>query len=591
MQSAPASASAVISNSHAVAFLWRQTDARTVAVLVATTLGVSLTDGFGVLTLVPILSRIDGHGASAGWARQMDAVLGFSPSIGALLTFAVGLALVRAGLQYVQKIQSIEVQNSVIDRLRARAFSGVMHAEWRWLVQHRASDHSTLILNTVGRVGQGLNQLIAAISFAIAGAGYLVAALLLSWQVALFTLVVGGAVMAAFATHRRRALLLGISLGAAGRTISARVQQDLAGVRIIKAYGTGDRQSAAFVESLDQARVHNRQQERLGAVGQGALQVGGSVVLALVLGVGHFVWGVALPTLLPLLLVFSRMAPMLGGLQGSWALWSFSRAAVSEMEAFHAETAAQREPAASVAGPPPLKRGITLSGVGVDYAGRAAPALDEVSFTIPANSTTALCGASGAGKSTLADVLMGLIAPDRGRLLVDGVAIEGPLRIAWRQAVAYVQQDPFLFHDTVRANILLGRSGIAQGALEDALARAGASFVLALPDGLDTVVGDSGVRLSGGERQRVALARALVGAPSLVILDEATSALDPEHEMAVRRTMRALRGHVTLVFISHRESMREDADHVIVLDRGRIAASPAMPVPRRLAGPADRPAG
>lgn len=568
-----ASATPVLSNAHAVAFLLRQANPRIAIGVVAAMVGVSLTEGFGVLTLVPILSQIESSGAANGWSRRIEAVLGFMPSITALLAFTVVLAIVRSWLMFVQRTQTSDLQHTVIDGLRTRAFAGVMRAEWRWIVQHRASDHATLIITNVARVAQGLNQLLSALSIAIAATGYLLAAFLLSWQLALFTIVAGGAVMAAFSSHRRRAVQLGIASGRAGEAIHASVHQGLGGVRIIKAYGTADRQVTDFTAVLAHARAQDRQHERLGAIGQGMLQVGGAAVLALVLGVGHFVWGVALPTLLPLLLVFSRLAPMLGGLQSAWSIWGFSRAAVTETALFLDETTVVREPDPATAGPAPaLSQAMTLEDIGVDYAGRDSAALDRVSITIRANTTTALCGASGAGKSTLADVLMGLIAPDRGRIAVDGVAIEGPMRVAWRHAVAYVQQDPFLFNDTIRANILLGRSDIPEAAVEAALARAGAGFVLMLPDALDTIVGDGGVRLSGGERQRIALARALVGSPALVILDEATSALDPELEREVRHTLRALRGQVTLVFISHRESMREDADQVIVLERGRLVA-------------------
>ena len=560
-------------NATALAFLLRHADMRDAAVAVVAQIGVSLTEGFGVLTLVPILSRMEGAAGADAWTQRMNAVLGFAPSIVSLLVFTVVLALVRAVLQYLQKIKSSEFQLVVIDRLRSRAFAAVLHAEWRWLVRHRASDHSSLIVTNVARVGQGLNQLIAACSVSIAGTGYLIAAFLLSWRLALFTIVAGALVMAAFAAHRRRAIALGFGLSASGRALHGSIAQGLDGVRIIKAYDAADRQSAKFDGALAEARSQYWRYDRLGGFGQGLLQVGGAAVLAMMLGFGHFVWGVALPTLLPLLLVFSRLAPMLGSIQSAWSIWGFSRAAVVEMEAFLAETEAEREPVAA-GPPPPLAQAITLHDVCVDYTGRDALALDRVTLAIPANSTTALCGASGAGKSTLADVLMGLIAPDSGSVDVDGVRLEGATRIAWRRSVAYVQQDPFLFHDTIRANILLGREGIDEAAIIDALVRAGAKFVLALPDGLETMVGDGGVRLSGGERQRVALARALVGAPALVILDEATSALDPEHELEIRRTMRALRGQVTLVFISHRESMREDADQVVMLDHGRIVPAP-----------------
>jgi ATP-binding cassette subfamily C protein len=143
--------------------------------------------------------------------------------------------------------------------------------------------------------------------------------------------------------------------------------------------------------------------------------------------------------------------------------------------------------------------------------------------------------------------------------------------------IAYVPQDVFLFNDTVRANLAWGlpdalEAGASEPAMCAALERAGADFVLALPQGLDTPVGDGGVRLSGGERQRIALARALLRQPTLLILDEATSALDPDNETRIRDAIARLHGDLTVIVIGHRLSMVEQADQVIRLEQGRIAA-------------------
>ena len=560
----------VRASSGAAAFLLRQAPLRDVAATLALMAAASLTNGFGVLTLVPIIARLDGSAVADGLLGRIAAVVGFMPSTLALLCFVVVLAAVRAVIAYAQQVRAQQLEYAVVDGLRARAFAGVLHAEWRWLVQSRTSDHANLILTNVARVGQGLNQLLAALLIAIMAGGYLVVALLLSWQLAVVSATGGALVMAAFAAQRRRARQLGDAAGRTSKALHAHVQQGFAGVRISKAYGTEDRQADAFVAAMAAVRDQTIATQRMNGIGQGVLQVGGAAVLALMLGVGHLAWGMPLATLLPLLLVFSRLAPMLGSLQAAWSVWSFSQPAMVEMRTFLETVDAAREPYGTTSQPRiALTRAIELHDVGVQFAGRDVPALDGVTLTLPVNTTTALCGASGAGKSTLADVLMGLVAPDRGRLLIDGSPVTGERRIAWRRSIAYVQQDAFLFHDTIRANIALGRGGIDAPAVEQALRRAGADFALALPAGIDTVVGDGGVRLSGGERQRIALARALIGAPALLILDEATSALDPEHELAVRRTLRDLRGQVTLLFISHRESMREDADQVIVLERGR----------------------
>jgi ATP-binding cassette subfamily C protein len=206
----------------------------------------------------------------------------------------------------------------------------------------------------------------------------------------------------------------------------------------------------------------------------------------------------------------------------------------------------------------------------VQYEGRDQPALTDVSVCFPVRTTTAIIGTSGAGKSTLADVLMGLLKPDSGGLRIDDGALTEAQRLHWRSAVAYVPQETFLFNDSIRNNLLWGDPQATDEALVAALRQAAAEFVLELPEGLDTVVGDAGLRLSGGERQRIALARALLKRPALILLDEATSALDLATEAQVRRALRQLHGNTTLVMIAHRLATLEHADQVVVLDSGRV---------------------
>ena len=177
---------------------------------------------------------------------------------------------------------------------------------------------------------------------------------------------------------------------------------------------------------------------------------------------------------------------------------------------------------------------------------------------------------SGAGKSTLADVLCGLTGPDSGALRVGGTPVEGALRRAWRARVAYVQQDPLLFHASIRENLLWSAPEASDAALREALEAASALFVLTLPDGLDTVVGDRGVRLSGGERQRIALARGLLRHPDLLILDEVTSALDAANEAAVSAAIARLKGRLTIVTIGHRGVLAELSDLTVALAGGRV---------------------
>lgn len=217
---------------------------------------------------------------------------------------------------------------------------------------------------------------------------------------------------------------------------------------------------------------------------------------------------------------------------------------------------------------------VALVGVSVTYPGASAPALTNAQLHLNAGGSAALVGPTGAGKSTLADVILGVAIPETGSVLVGGVTpSEASLR--WPGAISYVPQDVALADGTIRDNVALG---LPHEAVDDAMAwealeRAHlADYLRSERDGLDTIVGEAGVRLSGGQRQRLGIARALYSRPRLIVLDEATSALDAETEAAITATLRGLEGEVTTIVIAHRLSTVQHVDSVTYLDRGEILA-------------------
>ena len=198
-------------------------------------------------------------------------------------------------------------------------------------------------------------------------------------------------------------------------------------------------------------------------------------------------------------------------------------------------------------------------------------AVNGLSFSIQRGSTFALVGESGSGKSTVTDLVLGLQIPERGRVLIDGVPLDQWRLNSFRQRVGYVPQDPQLFHSTIRDNLLWSFEGAQEDDLWKALQLANAaSFVKDFPQGIDTVVGDRGVRLSGGQRQRIALARALLRKPELLILDEATSALDSESERLIQQSIDQVARDTTILIVAHRLSTIARAEQVYVLHQGRI---------------------
>jgi ATP-binding cassette subfamily C protein CydD len=219
--------------------------------------------------------------------------------------------------------------------------------------------------------------------------------------------------------------------------------------------------------------------------------------------------------------------------------------------------------------PPALN--LHLDGICYSYDSGQRTALQGVSFTLAAGEKVALVGPAGAGKSTVAHLLLRFIDPDGGTITVDGIPLSDLCPIAWRQAIAWVPQNPYLFHGSVAANIRQARPDADPDDILWATRQAHAdAFIEALPQGFDTPIGERGARLSGGEAQRIALARAFLKDAPLLILDEATANLDPGIEALIQEAMERLLHGRTVLLIAHRLSTVQRADRILVMDAGRV---------------------
>ena len=219
-----------------------------------------------------------------------------------------------------------------------------------------------------------------------------------------------------------------------------------------------------------------------------------------------------------------------------------------------------------------FQRDVNITDVSFAYAASSSEALIDVSISVARGEAVGLVGPSGSGKSTLVDILLGLLEPTSGRVLVDGDDIHDNLR-GWQDQIGYVPQSIFLTDDTLRRNVAFGlpkdkiddeavRSAIRSAQLEE--------FVASLPEGMETVVGERGVRLSGGQRQRIGIARALYNNPDVLVLDEATSSLDTETEHGVMQAVQALQGDKTVIIVAHRLSTVEYCDRLYRLENAQI---------------------
>lgn len=215
---------------------------------------------------------------------------------------------------------------------------------------------------------------------------------------------------------------------------------------------------------------------------------------------------------------------------------------------------------------------IEISKIAYKYDNSDEPVIKDMSFKVKFGDLIGFIGPSGSGKSTLVDIILGLLKPTRGQINVDGVNIKNNLR-GWQNNIGYVPQSIYLTDDTLRRNVAFGLAN--KNINEDSIIRAIKAaqlegFIKELPDGLDTIVGEHGVRLSGGQRQRIGIARALYHDPPLLVLDEATSSLDIETEIEVMKAIEALHGTKTILIVAHRLSTVENCDYIYKLDKGLV---------------------
>ncbi|MFG5383133.1 ABC transporter transmembrane domain-containing protein [Yoonia sp. R2-816] len=232
------------------------------------------------------------------------------------------------------------------------------------------------------------------------------------------------------------------------------------------------------------------------------------------------------------------------------------------------------DPVAAVAMPPALQGEITFDDVSFSYPSRPSiSALDQVSLQIAPGETVALVGPSGAGKTTIIQLALRFYDPQSGTIRLDGMDLKDLDRAAFRKQIALVPQDPVIFADTARENIRFGRPDATDAEVEAAAKAAAAhDFLMALPDGYDSYVGERGVMLSGGQKQRIAIARAILRDAPILLLDEATSALDAESESAVQQAVEALARNRTTLIVAHRLATVKKADRIVVFDGGKIVA-------------------
>ena len=497
---------------------------------------------------------------------------------GGLLLWLPGLIvavfLVRGLASYLSDYTIGWVANKVVMDLRNAMFSNLVRLPTNYYDNHTGGSLISKFTFDVLQVTGAATSVISVLfrdSLTIAGLlGWL---FWLNWKLTLVALLVGPPAVLITRGFSKRLRAMSRAEQTAMGDLNHALEESIGCHRVVKVFGGQDYEAKRFDAGANKVRTFNMKMTSAAAANVPLVQIVVSVALALIIylavrqaatdetTVGGFV-----SFLTALLLVFQPLRRLTGVNQTLQRGLAAAESVFRLIDERPESDTGTREIGRA-------KGKVEFRAVGFSYPGSSRPAVDRVSFSIESGETVALVGASGAGKSTLANLLPRFYAPDSGQILLDGVDI-ATLRLASLRAnIALVSQDIVLFNDTVAANIAYGRlAGTSRTDVVQAAEAAHAmQFIREMTEGLDTVIGENGVRLSGGQRQRLAIARAFLKNSPVLILDEATSALDSESERHIQEALETLmKGRATLV-IAHRLSTIERADRIVVLDAGGVS--------------------
>ena len=518
--------------------------------------------GTALALYIPFLTRDLIDDALLG--RDFDALVRIVVLFSAITVASFVLNVV-SGLRYTK------VSAEILFDMRLVVYRHLQRLSPRFYARTPLGDIMSRLNNDVGEIQRVLSDTVLAwlgnVAFLLGAVGML---LWLDWQLFLAAAALLPPAIWALVRYRRRLEVRVRVMRERSADIGSFLIETLRGVRLVAVSNAGEREARRFKMRNDSFVDSLLRMTRLRYLAGGlpGLLLSGSTAVVFLYGGSRVIGGaLTLGTFTAFMAYQMRLIGPVQGLMGLYAGLATARVSLRRVHELLDEPVAVVDAAAPVA-LGPVRGELVFEDVSCGH-GRGGAVLDGFALTVSPGEVVALVGRSGSGKSTVADLIVRHLDPDRGRVLLDGRDIRDVALDELRARVAVVEQDAFVFNTSILENVRYGRPGADAAEVMRSIERAGlAEFVAALPDGLETVVGEDGRALSAGERQRVAIARALLADPAVLVLDEATSALDAETEAHVVRAYREVMRGRTTVLITHREEMLRGVDRVVEVGGG-----------------------
>ncbi|MEY8717064.1 ABC transporter ATP-binding protein [Francisella philomiragia] len=524
--------------------------------------------GVGILLLIPLLHYF-------GWSENVSSAtvdngifanLSKEIAIIIILLLFVSLVVAAATIDYINTSVTNTLKKSYLYNLKKDFNYRIAHASWSYLIEKKIKNIEHLFSAGLSQVSVLTMYSFEIISSILITLIYMIFALIISPSLTIITIFLSLIIFAI--TYKFNPLENGEKNFNVHTKMHAAFSSFLDGIKLARSYNTVD-------NYLDHFNTLNKQSEAIQMefiLSQKKISLFVKVSSALIISIFFYVALMILKTplmyMIALLLVFSRLLPSVLKIQQNYfkilnivPIYIQTKDLINDLkkheEVQHKDVSID------------LNSKIEFKNVCFSYAHKEV--LSDLNCCLYVNQTTAIVGHSGAGKSTFADLLLGIMAIQKGSIEIDGIKLDQKYMYCWRKYISYVPQDTYLFNESIRDNLLWAVPEATDDDIYDALRLAALyDFVIQLQDGLDSIIGDRGVYLSGGQKQRLAIARALLRKPKILLLDEATSALDMRNEELIYETLKKLKGQMTIIIITHRLSTLRATDNILVFDDGKV---------------------
>ncbi len=542
-----------------------------------------LAEGVGLSALFPLLATVVNehsrtgsiqadHPSSKGSSieqvvNEILHFLGLEPSIIMLLVIIVTGIVLKSGFVLLAKRQVGYTVADVATDLRLEMLRALLATRWNYYLRQPIGSLANAIATEANRASKAYHYGATLAAYTFESLIIVTVALMVSWKATLTAISAGIIILYLLNRLVKKAKQAGGRQTRLLQSLLSRLTDSLMSVKPLKAMAREE--SADSFLRKETTRLNKALRKQV--FSKEALKALQEPLIVVFLAVGLYVALIyvelSFTTVTVLVFLLARLMKHLGKIQQQYQNMLISESAYWSLAEKIDEAGREREPFLGDQ-KPQFNKAIRLENISLGYSGQSV--LKNASLIFPKGSFTMLVGASGAGKTTVADLIIGLLRPQKGEIWIDKLALADADLKSWRQMIGYVPQETLLLHDTILNNVTLGDPALTPDSVQNALRAAGAlEFVEAIPQGMYSIVGERGGRLSGGQRQRIAIARALVHQPLLLILDEATSALDPDSESTIGRTLQKLRGELTIIAISHQPTLIKSADRAYCIENGQ----------------------